>query len=205
MNITSTVIGKQDQFELRKSFIKWQCRVRQIAMRENGGKPDEGIIPIIKLETLSSELGSVITLIHKLPKFSVTAELIHMSKKTMDPAQRRDQAVRFLSSAYYQKHAEFSDLITATFEPNSKGAKIILQEAYCILMFEAFSQRYDLHCTVRLLKKVIRIMNQHLPIIVYSMLIFTQGLWFWGLNQIGLSQVREIRLLIKFLRLKSVR
>ena len=153
MNITSTVIGKQDQFELRKSFIKWQCRVRQIAMRENGGKPDEGIIPIVKLETSSFELGSVVTLIHKLPKFSVTAELIHMSKKTMDPAQRRDQAVRFLSSAYYQRHAEFSDLITATFEPTSRGAKIILQEAYCILMFEAFSQRYDLHCTVRLLKK----------------------------------------------------
>ena len=108
---------------------------------------------MLKLEDSKSALGSVITLIHKRPEFSVTAELIHMAKKTMDLAQRRDQAVRFLSATYYQKYTEFSDILTATFEPNSIGVKSILQSESCLLMFDAFKQRYDLNCEVRRLNE----------------------------------------------------
>ena len=148
MNLLSDINESSKEIELRKSFIKWQCRVRQSAMRENGGQPDDGIIPMLKLENPASAVGSVITLIHKHPQFSVTAELVHIAKKTMDFAQRRDQAVRFLSSAYYQKYAEFSDIITATFEPNSIGAKSILQGETCRLIFDAFNQYYNIKCKV---------------------------------------------------------
>ena len=149
MNSLSSINESSDGVELRKSFLKWQCRVRQSAMRENAGQPDDGIMPMIKLKNSESPLGSIITLIHKRPQFSVTAEFTHMVKKTMDLAQRRDQAVRFLSSAYYQKYAEFSDILTATFEPHSIGANKIVQSGTCILMFDAFSQRYDIKCGVR--------------------------------------------------------
>ena len=30
---------------LKTEFLKWQCRVRQIVMRENNGRPDEGMVP----------------------------------------------------------------------------------------------------------------------------------------------------------------
>ena len=138
MSSLSSINESLDGVELRNSFIKWQCRVRQSAMRENGGKPDDGIMPMLKLENSESALGSIITLIHKRPQFSVTAEFTHMVKKTMDLAQRRNQAVRFLSSTYYQKYAEFSDILTATFRPNSTGAKNILQSGTCLLIFDAF-------------------------------------------------------------------
>ena len=122
-------------------------------MRENGGQPDDGIMPMLKLKNSESALGSIITIIHKRPQFSVTAELTHMVKKTMDLAQRRDQAVRFLSSTYYQRYDEFSDILTATFEPNSIGAKNILQSGTCLLIFDAFNQRFDIKCGVRRLNK----------------------------------------------------
>ena len=149
MNSLSSINQSLDGVELRNSFIKWQCRVRQSAMRENAGQPDDGIMPMLKLKNSENALGSIITLIHKRTQFSVTAELTHMVKKTMDLAQRRDQAVQFLSSTHYQKYAEFSDILTATFKPNSIGARNILQSRTCLLIFDAFNQRYDIKCEVR--------------------------------------------------------
>ena len=81
---------------IKAAFLKWQCRVRQIAMRENSGRPDESIMPLLFLDLSEEPIGSAITLIHKLPEYSLTAELFHMAKKTFDPAQRRDQALQFL-------------------------------------------------------------------------------------------------------------
>ncbi len=133
---------------IKVAFLKWQCRVRQIAMRENSGRPDESIMPLLFLDLSEEPVGSVITLIHKLPKYSLTAELFHMAKKTFDPAQRRDQAIQLLSSNYYQKFNEFSDVLTATFLPNSEAAKRIHESKACFLIFEAFSQRFELSCKV---------------------------------------------------------
>ena len=153
MSIASEAIKSQSEIEIKKSFIKWQCRVRQIAMRDNGGKPDEGIMPSLRLLSSDTTKGSVITLIHKRHEFSVTKELIHMAKKTLDPAQRRDQAIRFFSATYYQKYAEFSDILTATFQPNSSIVRKIIQSKSCFLTFDAFSQQYDIKCEVRSLDK----------------------------------------------------
>ena len=130
------------------AFLKWQCRARQIAMRENNGRPDESIMPSVFLDLSEVSVGSVITLIHKLPKFSLTAELFHMAKRTFDPALRREQAIQFLSSNYYQKYNEFSDVLTSTFSPNSKGAKKIYDKETCVLVFEAYSHRFEISCKV---------------------------------------------------------
>ena len=133
---------------LRKGFMKWQCHVRQIAMRERDGRPDDAIMPDVYLPGEDEALGAVITLINKAPGYSVTPELQHMAAKTNDPAQRRDQALRFLSATYYQKAAEFSDILTATFPPGSPGAAQIHAAKQCRLVFEAYSQRFDLECKV---------------------------------------------------------
>ena len=62
-------------------------------------------------------VANIITLMNKTPGYSVTPELLQMARKTNDPAQRRDQAIRFFSATYYQKAIEFSDILTATFPP----------------------------------------------------------------------------------------
>ncbi|MEL7515500.1 MAG: hypothetical protein AAFU82_04850 [Pseudomonadota bacterium] len=133
---------------LRTSFLKWQCRVRQMAMRDNQGRPDDGITPALFLLDETEPLGHIITLLIKSPSYSVTPELRHMAKKTNDPAQRREQAIRFFSATYYQKASEFSDILTATFPPGSPGAETIRQAETVRLRFDAYSQVFVLRCRV---------------------------------------------------------
>lgn len=133
---------------LRMGFLRWQCRVRQMAMRDKDGRPDDAIMPDVILPGESEPLGAIITVLNKTPAYSVTPELQHMAAKTNDPAQRRDQAIRFLSASYYQKAAEFSDILTATFPPGSPGAAQIHEAGRCTLVFDAYAQRFDLDCKV---------------------------------------------------------
>lgn len=133
---------------LRLEFLKWQCRVRQLAMRDNQGRPDDAITPELYLPGEDQPMGHIITLLNKSPGYSVTPELLHMAKKTNDPAQRRDQAIQFFSASYYQKAKEFSDILTATFPPGSPGAAAIRGAENVRLRFEAFAQVYELNCRV---------------------------------------------------------
>lgn len=151
MSLASALGTSMSDHPLRDGFLKWQCRVRQIAMRETEGRPDDAITPALVLAGDTEPFGHVITLLNKAPGYSVTAELNHMIRKTNDPAQRRDQAIQFLSATYYQKHREFSDLLTSTFPPDSPGATKIRDAEECTLLFEAYNQRFDLHCKVWML------------------------------------------------------
>ena len=126
---------------IKDAFLKWQCRVRQIMMRQNEGKPNNAIMPELVFNK-EEKIGSIITQIVKSPQHSVTQELVHLAKKTYDPAQRREQAIKFLSATYYQKFKEFADIITATFQEDSRGAELILSSKKCFLNFEAYNQRF---------------------------------------------------------------
>lgn len=149
MSSLATHLGQSfSDHPLRKAFMKWQCHVRQIAMRENEGRPDDAIMPIVLIDQQMEPLGHIITVMNKAPGYSVTPELQHMAAKTNDPAQRRDQALRFLSATYYQKANQFSDILTATFPPESPGAVQIHEAGHCRLKFEAYAQQFDLHCKV---------------------------------------------------------
>jgi len=140
---------------LRENFLRWQCRVRQICVREQEGKPDDSMMPAVFLglgggdDTTSSELfGHIITVMCKSAPYSKVPELKHMVKKTNDPASRRKDAVTLLSETYYQKATEFSDILTSTFLPGSEGARDIQKAGHCRLRFDAYNQRYDLACKV---------------------------------------------------------
>ncbi len=136
---------------LRDKFLKWQCRTRQMMMRDNQGRPDASIMPDLFLPDEAEPLGAIITILNKTPAHSVIPELIHMARRTNDPAQIRGQALQYFAATYYQKHREFSDILTATFAPDSAGAARIRAAGNCRLVFEAYSQRFDLTCKVRTL------------------------------------------------------
>lgn len=133
---------------MRTAFLRWQCRVRQIAMRDNQGRPDAAISPDVLPIGEDVPMGAIITVLNKAPGYSVTPELRHMFSKTNDPAQIREQALRFLSATYYQKHGEFSDILTATFQPGSPGAETLHAARQCRLIFDAYAQKFDLACKV---------------------------------------------------------
>lgn len=147
-SIAATLGTSHSDHPLRAAFLKWQCRVRQIAMRENDGRPDDAITPALTLPGADQPLGHVITVMNKAPSYSVTPEFKHMFAKTNDPAQVREAAIKFLSASYYQKHKEFSDLMCATFPPESPGAAQIRAAGSCTLGFDAYNQRFDLTCKV---------------------------------------------------------
>lgn len=133
---------------IRSAFLRWQCRVRQTAMRDTDGRPDDGIMPAVILPGETEPLGHIITILNKAPGYSLTAEMAHMAAKTNDPAQRRNQAIQFFSATYYQKAKEFSDLLTATFPPGSPGAAKIREAETVRLVFDAYAQKFDLACKV---------------------------------------------------------
>lgn len=134
---------------LRTVFMRWQCRARQMAMRDTEGRPDDAVTPAVYLPDADAPLGHVITLINKAPGYSVTPEFKHMARKTNDPAQRREQAVRFLSASHYQRAGEFSDTLTATFRPDSPGAAKLREAGEARLVFDAYARIFDLVCKVR--------------------------------------------------------
>lgn len=133
---------------LKMGFMRWQCRVRQICMREHEGKPDAALMPALTLKGEDEPFGNVITLICKTAEYSKVPELQHMVRKTNDPADRRKAALTLFSETYYQRAGEFSDVLTSTFLPDSPGAARIRKAGHCKLAFEAFSQRYELDCKV---------------------------------------------------------
>jgi len=133
---------------LRLGFLRWQCRVRQMAMREAMGRPTEGITPALILPGAEEPMGHIITVMSKDPRHSKTPEMRHMAQRTNDPAQRREAALRFFSETYYQKAEAFSDLLSATFPPGSEGAAAIREAGHCRLVFDAYAQRFDLTCRV---------------------------------------------------------
>ncbi|MGB0504860.1 MAG: hypothetical protein ACPGGK_01580 [Pikeienuella sp.] len=134
--------------KLRKEFLGWQCRVRLMMMRDGGGKPSDAITPTVTLKGQDEPMGHIIAILSKAPAYSVTHELEHMAAKTHDPAQWRESAMKYFSATFYQKAHEFSDVLTSTFPPGSKGAAAIRAADRCTLTFEAYGQRYDLDCKV---------------------------------------------------------
>ncbi len=101
----------------RDHFLGWQCRLRQMAVRQAGGRPTSGMRPEVRLAGADTPLGSITTLIVRKEPREATAQFRHMVRKTQDPAERYDAALESLAAAYYQRPQEFSDELTALFGP----------------------------------------------------------------------------------------
>ena len=139
--------------QLRDHFLGWQCRIRQIATRSRDGRPTSGMMPLAFAAGADTPVAHIVTVLCKRPEHSVTMELRHMARRTHDPAERRENALTFLAERYYQSAREFSDILTASFPPDSATAATLLDHRECRLAFEQFSQRFDVHCTVRRLSR----------------------------------------------------
>jgi hypothetical protein len=149
MTRTAAIFELVPDHPLRSAFLRWQCRIRQIAMREQMGRPSDGMMPVLTLQGQAQPVRRVITIMSKRSAYSVVPELRQMAKGLIDPAQRREKAVQFLSASYYQKHDQFSDVLTATFPPDSDTATEITSSHRCALTFSAFNQVFSLDCRTR--------------------------------------------------------
>lgn len=139
------------QATLRDAFIAWQCRLRQMAMREAEGRPSAGMCPTLTPAGADEPLGRVVVLLHKADPLEAVPEFRHLAKKTHDPRERREGALKLLQSAYYQRSREFGDRMTALFGPTSAAARTALDAGEVELAFAQYSQHWRLPCQVELL------------------------------------------------------
>ncbi len=137
------------QEALRDHFLGWQCRLRQLAVRQAGGRPTSGMRPALRLPGETGADPNITLLIVRREPEETTAQFRHLVRRTHDPAERHDAALKVLAAAYYQKPHEFSDELTGLFGPDSAQAGQLLGEGRCALRFEQYSQRYTLPCRVR--------------------------------------------------------
>ncbi len=141
-----TSIPEQEKCEqLRGQFLQWQCLVRQYCVRQHGGRPQPGMQPELVVEGVDKALTVNVVLVRRASR-EVTAQFRHMVRKTMDPNERYDNAVRMLSSAYYQHPAEFCDSPTALFALGSAWADLLAAAPRCELRFAQARQTFRLIC-----------------------------------------------------------
>lgn len=135
---------------LRDHFMGWQCRIRQHAMRTEKGRPSEGMRPTVTAAD-GTEIGQVVVIVAEKDPEATTAQFRHIVQRTMDPAERFEKAIGFLSSAYFQKARNFEPRLLALFGPASPAAMRLVADGRCVLSFRQFSQSYRLPSQVEAL------------------------------------------------------
>jgi len=133
---------------LAAEFIGWQCRLRQLAVREDGGRPSPGMRP--RVTTLAGqELASgVATLITEREPENTTERLRYTYLQTHDPSERYERVIQFLQAGYFQEPQRFAEVLTALFGPDSEVAEQLAELRQCVLEFEQYRQGYRLPCKV---------------------------------------------------------
>ncbi len=139
---------------LEQSFLGWQCRLRQIAMRRGEGRPSDGMQPriLLKEDGLKEDdrySTAITVLINRQSAESDASRFRYLVQKTHDPADRFANGLKFLSATHYQRPHEFSDELTALFQPGGLLVRALLANRLCTLAFSQFSAAYTLPCTVR--------------------------------------------------------
>jgi hypothetical protein len=137
--------------EIRDNFLGWQCRIRQHAMRGDGGRPSAGMRPraMAAVGPKGAEIAPAITtlIVPRAPAES-TEFLRHQASRTRDPKVVYEHGLAYLQATHFQQPSGFSDVLTALFGPASDTAAALLYAGTCMLEFEQFSQGYFLPCTV---------------------------------------------------------
>ena len=134
----------------RDEFFNWQCRIRQIAMREDEGMPSSGMQPSVRLGGGLVIMPAMNLLLVRKNSEESTAFFKFQVQKSNDPKEIKDKGLQFLQSTFFHNAQGFSDDLTAVFSPSSLVAEQLLQEGTCLLTFEQFNQTFKLVCRISL-------------------------------------------------------
>lgn len=129
---------------LMKAFLGWQCRLRQLSVRNDEGRPSPGMRPTLRVP--GQNASEITVVIIKRDSDRWTSEFQHIFKRTHDPKERFEAALRYLQSSYYQEPLSFDDRLTAVFGMTATVPKQIAGRTDCMLVFEQFRQTFELPC-----------------------------------------------------------
>ena len=135
------------------NFVIWQCSLRQRNFRMFNGKPSEGIIALILDNKSNKEIASLRSVLIEKNSLNTAKMFEFMIKKTNDPEERFDKAVKFFSSEYYNTPRNFDGSFTATFSYKSDLAKKILKKKKCNVQFFERDTGFNFNVSVSKLNK----------------------------------------------------
>ena len=119
--------------EMRDAFLGWQCRIRQIAMREYGGQPLPGMRPSVSTRRGKSLSPGLIVLLLPLEPKESTAFFKYQVQKTNELQKTREAGIGYLGAEFFQLPELFSDAMAAIFQPRSPLAAEILKAKEVVL------------------------------------------------------------------------
>jgi hypothetical protein len=136
--------------KLRDGFLSWQCRIRQIAMRRDDGRPSPGMRPRVLAK--GNELAAALTvlLVPAKPDAS-TAFFRFQVTRSADARDIYERALTYLQADYFQDPAAFSDVLVAVLPERSPISTVLVAVKACTLDFEQSNRRFTLACAVRAL------------------------------------------------------
>jgi len=172
----NVVLNRLAATALAREFVGWQCRIRQLSARQEGGRPSAGMRPRVVSCSGEALSDGIVTLIFEADPEESTQLFRYQYLRTQDPNERYGNMLEILQGRYFQEPARFSDLITALFGPESSLVVRLLHEARCVLDFEQYTHGYRIPCEVVQLKDSHpfhqatlwhnRMFNTHLPPVV---------------------------------------
>jgi hypothetical protein len=137
---------------IRDHFLAWQCRIRQIAMREDGGRPSPGMRPRI-VDTAGREMSPALTVLMIPERPEECAAFFRFQvMKTQDPRDVYERGLAYLQANYFQAPETFSDRPVTVLSLGSALANSLLDDGTCVLEFDQERQRFRIPCKVRELK-----------------------------------------------------
>ena len=137
---------------LRDHFLGWQCRIRQLAIRQLDGQPMPAMQPAVWSRKGAPLSQRMTILIIKAKPAESTAYFRHQLQRTHEHGEARAAGLAYLAADYFRDpRSGFSDEMAALFPAAS------LTPAPCsppgrVLDFDQYSQRYRISCKVRRLK-----------------------------------------------------
>ena len=137
--------------EQYKRFISWQCRLRKMSVREQGGRPGPGMSAGVYSISGDEEKSRLNFLIVKQEPETVTAEFSHIVRKSQDPKDWMKNGLRILSERHYQDDFNFSMNITALFGLDSSLAEALVTAQQCHLRFKQDSLEFAFDFNVKVL------------------------------------------------------
>lgn len=141
-------IRTDQRSDIGRSFVGWQCRLRQYVVRRGDGRPSAGMCPHVELPG-GQRLGTIVTVLVKADPLHVLSQFKQIVKRTTDPLDRYESAIAMLQTGYYQYPREFSDSLTALFNSGAPLAKAILGIGRCTLDYRQANQRFTIPCIVQ--------------------------------------------------------
>ena len=141
-------LNENDRVPIQNYFIGWQCRVRELALRSEEGRPNGGMRPKIALKNGKVVFPAATLLIIPEHPDQIIRQFRFMALKTQDPKERYTKALQLLAARFYQKTEDFSGAMAGIFSRFSEEVMALDKDDYCIMEFDYQQQAFKIPCNV---------------------------------------------------------